>query len=139
MCNGLGTVIHDRDVPAALQFCASFFSSCAQEMYTELADLRWQSGLRVISAGKMLITNRLHATVIGALLGIPTFYYDSLAIEGYGKVGGAMHMARESSEACTEMALRSWHMTLGSEADKVEAAMTRAAKYFRHRSGVTRL
>lgn len=105
-----------------------------QESYTELADLRWQVGLRMISAGQILVTNRLHATVIGALLGIPTFYYDSLAIAGYGKVGGTMHLARKSSDSCTDMALRSWHVTAGSETDSAEAAMTRAAAYFHERS-----
>lgn len=109
-------------------------SPFVQEMYTELADLRWQLGLRIISAGRILITNRLHATVIGALLGIPTFYYDSLAVAGYGKLQGTIHLARQSSEACTETALRSWHVTGNSEAESAEAAMKRAARYFRERS-----
>lgn len=59
-----------------------------QELYTELAELRWQLGLRMISAGKLLVTDRLHATVLGALLGVPTFYYDALSVHGYAKIGG---------------------------------------------------
>lgn len=105
-------------------------------MYTELAELRWHLGLRMISNGKVLITNRLHATVIGALLGVPTFYFDSLAFNGYSKVGGTIHLARKSSEACTEAALRSWHVTGESEAESIEAALHRAVKHLQLRSRV---
>ncbi|MEW5312277.1 MAG: hypothetical protein WDW38_003924 [Sanguina aurantia] len=113
---------------------SDYITNRPQEMYTELAELRWQLGLRMISNGKVLITNRLHATVIGALLGVPTFYYDSLAFEGYSKVRGTIHLARTSSEACTESALRSWHVTGESEAESAEAALHRAVKHLQLRS-----
>lgn len=103
-------------------------------MYTELAELRWQLGLRMISAGRVLVTNRLHATVLGALLGVPTFFYDALSVHGYAKIGGTMHLARESSPACTEAALRSWHVTGESEADSTEAALIRAVNHLRRKS-----
>lgn len=100
-----------------------------QEMYTELANLRWQLGLRMISSGRVLVTDRLHATVIGALLGVPTFFYDALAIGSYAKVGRTMHLARESSPACTEAALRSWHVVGESEEGATEAAVRRAVNH----------
>lgn len=103
-------------------------------MYTELAELRWQLGLRMISAGKVLVTNRLHATVLGALSGVPTFFYDALAVHGYAKIGGTMHLARESSPACTEAALESWHVTGESEAESTEAALMRAVHHLSRKS-----
>lgn len=103
-------------------------------MYTELAATRWHLGLRMASEGGMLITNRLHATVLGALLGVPTFYYSGHRVRGYNKLGGTMRLARSSSAACTEEALQSWHAVADTELEELAAAMQMAVELHLERS-----
>lgn len=78
--------------------------------YAPLLRHRLERGARILSAGRVVATNRLHAYILSLLLGIPHF----LADNSYGKVRG-FHEAWTSesplSHAC------------GSEAEALERAI----------------
>ncbi len=56
--------------------------------FRRVADLRLERGIRILSAGELVVTNRLHGYVLALLLGIPHYVVDN----SYGKVR-ALHEA----------------------------------------------
>jgi len=68
-----GLVNAARDRPA---HATPVFSALA-EAYEELAWLRVDRGLRLLSRGRMIVTDRLHGHILGLCLGIPQVVLDN--------------------------------------------------------------
>lgn len=75
--------------------------------FNALAEARVQRGLRMLSSGRVVVTDRLHAHILSTLLGVPNIVLDN----NYGKIHGYMdawtssykgaikvHTAREAVE-----------------------------------------
>jgi len=57
-----------------------------ERLYRELAEHRVRRGVAILSAGKMVVTDRLHAHILSTLLGIPHIVLDN----SYGKLSSFM-------------------------------------------------
>lgn len=70
---------------ALLGFSLAKLRRQARELryYDELASLRVERGLRLLSRGRVIITDRLHVHILSTLLGIPHVCLDN----SYGKIG----------------------------------------------------
>eukprot|EP00210_Caulerpa_lentillifera_P004921 g4696.t1 len=84
---------------------------------TLVSDVRLQSVIRTISKGRLLITNRFHGHVIGMMMGKTTFWIDTVQ----KKIGHSRTVAFDSSEHCTDKAMRSFEFP--STLDAVDAAI----------------
>lgn len=66
-------IIYKR-VPSAIQ---PAFERVAERSLDAMADLNLRSAMRMISRGKVLITDRLHAHVLATLMGVPNIVLDN--------------------------------------------------------------
>jgi pyruvyl transferase EpsO len=69
----------------------------------EFAEMLTLTANTMLSQGRVLVTNRLHATILATLMGMPVFYADNT----YGKI----HATRAGSlqhPSCTSDNLRAW-------------------------------
>lgn len=84
---------------------------------TLLSEVRLNGALRTISSGKVLITNRFHAHLIGMMMGKMTFWVDTIQ----EKVKLARDVALNTSHHCTDEAMSSFRFS--TTLDAVDAAV----------------
>eukprot|EP00210_Caulerpa_lentillifera_P002153 g2067.t1 len=82
-----------------------------------LGDVRLQAAVDMISTGKILITNRLHGSIISALLGRYTFIVDTVE----GKLGKVNHVMSLMTSSCSARNLH--RATCGSLREAVLSAV----------------
>jgi exopolysaccharide biosynthesis predicted pyruvyltransferase EpsI len=81
---------------------------------------RVESGVRMLSGGRVVVTDRLHAAILSFLSLLPVFYVD----QSYGKIRRSLAVAFNSSAACADEAdVRVF------AAASLEEALARAARF----------
>ena len=78
----------------------------------------FKSSIALFAAGKVVITDRLHASVFAFLLHKPHVYVDQM----YGKIRNTREVAFEVSEKCEDKEMMKY-----DEAESLEEAVIKAA------------
>jgi len=79
----------------------------------------FQSSIAMFASGKVLVTDRLHASILAFLLHKPHVYVDQM----YGKISKTREVAFEVSEKCRDKEEMNF-----DEADNIEEAVVKAAR-----------
>lgn len=69
-----------------------------------VSELLLTKGVDMLSQGRVVVTNRLHATILATLMHMPVFYVDNM----YGKIR-LTRQASLSHPSCTDETLQAWH------------------------------
>lgn len=93
----------------------------------DFSDLSWQAAMHLIGQGRVVVTNRLHATVTAQLLHVPCFWFDGTTYQGYGKVRSTTGFAHSlSPSTCTPDNLLSYVIQGPDETAQLADAVARA-------------
>jgi pyruvyl transferase EpsO len=104
--------VSDRANEKLRRIVGNFMPSAMSGLYLQKAETRVKTGLALLSRGKFVVTDRLHAHILSVLLGIPHVVLDNF----YGKIGGYM-------EAWTADAAVGQVATLDAAIDTVHASL----------------
>jgi len=71
---------------------------------TILSEVRLNAAIKTVSRGRVLVTNLFHGHVVGMMVGITTFWIDTIQ----GKISHSRAVALNSSIHCTDKCMRSF-------------------------------